>query len=77
LLWQLLQQDVDLRLQFCSNIRKHPFFAKIDWEALAMKTLEPPFKPSIEQHMADTIVMPNVNRFLGFTYASPSPISKT
>lgn len=30
------------------DLKAHPFFADMDWEALANKTLVPPFKPSLK-----------------------------
>lgn len=30
------------------EIKKHPWLAGIDWEALLNKTAEPPFKPKME-----------------------------
>lgn len=30
-----------------NGIRKHPFFADLDWEKLAKKEIEPPFKPGV------------------------------
>jgi hypothetical protein len=30
-----------------ADIKAHPFFASIDWEALEQRKVEPPFKPAI------------------------------
>lgn len=35
------------------DLKAHPFFAEMDWDALANKTIVPPFKPSLK-HMLDT-----------------------
>lgn len=29
------------------HIKKHPFFAELDWEKMERKEIEPPFKPSV------------------------------
>jgi len=33
------------------EIKKHPFFKKIDWEAFSNKTIEPMFKPEVTSEM--------------------------
>lgn len=35
------------------NIKKHKFFASIDWDGIISKKIKPPFKPKIK-NMADT-----------------------
>jgi len=37
----------------CEEIKSHPFFMHIDWEGLAKRTVDPPFKPQVK---ADTDV---------------------
>lgn len=48
LLSQLLQKDPSLRLgrHGALEVKSHPFFASIDWNALLARTLKPPFAPS-------------------------------
>lgn len=49
LLQGLLERDPTKRLgsteEDASEIKRHPWFAKIDWAKLYKKELEPPFKP--------------------------------
>ena len=48
---QLLQRDPDNRLgsgpQGAAEIKQHPFFGDVDWEALLRREYEPPFKPHL------------------------------
>ena len=30
-----------------AELKKHPFFKGVDWESMAIKGVEPPFKPEI------------------------------
>jgi len=48
LLQQFLQKDPTLRLgrHGAEEVKAHPFFAGINWTALLVKTLKPPFAPS-------------------------------
>ena len=45
----LLTRDPALRLGVngAEEIKRHPFFEKIDWQRLAQKKIQPPFKPSV------------------------------
>ena len=45
----LLTRDPAHRLGVngADEIKKHPFFAKIDFEKLHQKKIQPPFKPSV------------------------------
>ncbi|PRP78948.1 protein kinase 2 [Planoprotostelium fungivorum] len=47
----LLTREVDKRLgsgpDGANEIKRHPFFKEIDWEALERKEIEPPFKPKV------------------------------
>ncbi|KAI0270055.1 Pkinase-domain-containing protein [Gloeopeniophorella convolvens] len=45
----LLTRDPAQRLGVngAEEIKRHPFFAKIDWRRLAQKKIHPPFKPSV------------------------------
>lgn len=52
LLEGLLTRDADSRLGG-KAIKKHPFFAKIDWDKLDSKEIEAPWKPPVET-MTDT-----------------------
>ena len=48
---QLLERDPVKRLGMKTSpfgdIRQHPFFAKIDWNKLENRQIEPPFKPKV------------------------------
>jgi hypothetical protein len=48
--FKLLVKESTLRLGSgsISEIRNHPFFAKIHWKQLEAKKLEPPLKPHLE-----------------------------
>jgi hypothetical protein len=45
----LLTRDPAQRLGVngADEIKRHPFFEKIDWQRLAQKKIQPPFKPSV------------------------------
>ena len=45
----LLTRDPAQRLGVngADEIKRHPFFEKIDWRRLAQKKIQPPFKPSV------------------------------
>jgi serum/glucocorticoid-regulated kinase 2 len=45
----LLTRDPVQRLGVngAEEIKRHPFFEKIDWQRLAQKKIQPPFKPSV------------------------------
>ena len=36
------------------DIKKHPFFATINWDMLYRRELTPPFKPAVSRVMDDT-----------------------
>jgi len=42
---QLLKKDLDSRLSDISEIKKHPFFATIDWIRVASRSLTTPWVP--------------------------------
>jgi len=44
---QLLQKDPNLRLTDFGILKQHPFFEGLDWEALVMKEITPPFIPMV------------------------------
>jgi len=48
LLERLLERDVDLRLKDPSEIKKHPYFASINWDDLYAKKITPPFIPDVK-----------------------------
>ncbi|TPX41285.1 hypothetical protein SeMB42_g05627 [Synchytrium endobioticum] len=51
LIQKLLQSNPGKRLGAtradAADIKKHPWFASVDWDALYLRKVEPPFKPSI------------------------------
>jgi serum/glucocorticoid-regulated kinase 2 len=49
ILTSLLTRDPAQRLGVngAEEIKRHPFFDKIDWQRLAHKKIQPPFKPSV------------------------------
>lgn len=55
LLEGLLTRDVDKRLgsgpKGSENVKKHPFFSSINWEALEKKQVKPPFKPNVQSEV--------------------------
>ena len=52
MLQALLERDPTKRLGYgeedATEIKRHPFFAKIDWDQLHKKQIEPPFKPVVK-----------------------------
>jgi len=48
LLSRLLEKDAASRLSDESEIKEHPFFADIDWEAMFKKEVPPPYKPKLD-----------------------------
>lgn len=51
LLQGLLEKDPEKRLgsteEDANEIKRHPWFTKINWEKLIQKKIEPPFKPMV------------------------------
>lgn len=51
LLQGLLERDSTKRLgssiEDAMELKRHPWFAKIDWKKLMLKELDPPFKPFV------------------------------
>jgi len=49
ILTELLQRDPTKRLGVngASEIKRHPFFANMDWKKLLQKKIQPPFKPNV------------------------------
>jgi len=86
LISMLLDKDEVSRLNAAKNIKSHPFFANINWQLLAEKKLEPPYRPAEDKlyrvvfpdaEMSDTVVMPNfTDHFRGFTFATPTSHDK-
>uniref|UniRef100_A0A3B4F9Z9 Protein kinase C n=2 Tax=Haplochromini TaxID=319058 RepID=A0A3B4F9Z9_9CICH len=48
LLERLFERDPTRRIGIVGNIRLHPFFKSINWQALEMREVEPPFKPKVK-----------------------------
>uniref|UniRef100_A0A671WBV0 Protein kinase C n=1 Tax=Sparus aurata TaxID=8175 RepID=A0A671WBV0_SPAAU len=48
LLERLFERDPTRRLGIVGNIRLHPFFKVINWQALERKEVDPPFKPKVK-----------------------------
>uniref|UniRef100_A0A668A640 Protein kinase C n=1 Tax=Myripristis murdjan TaxID=586833 RepID=A0A668A640_9TELE len=48
LLERLFERDPTRRLGIVGNIRVHPFFKTINWQALERREVEPPFKPKVK-----------------------------
>uniref|UniRef100_A0A3Q1G3R8 Protein kinase C n=1 Tax=Acanthochromis polyacanthus TaxID=80966 RepID=A0A3Q1G3R8_9TELE len=48
LLERLFERDPTRRLGIVGNIRLHPFFKTINWQALERREVEPPFKPKVK-----------------------------
>eukprot|EP01126_Amoeba_proteus_P045079 TRINITY_DN5033_c0_g3_i7.p1 TRINITY_DN5033_c0_g3~~TRINITY_DN5033_c0_g3_i7.p1 ORF type:complete len:405 (+),score=94.55 TRINITY_DN5033_c0_g3_i7:74-1288(+) len=47
ILIKLLERNVEKRLQDPREIKRHPFFASIDWEKLLEKKIAPPYIPTV------------------------------
>jgi len=47
LLSRLLDRNPDTRLQDPPEIKRHPFFAPLDFEKLILKQIKPPFIPEV------------------------------
>ncbi len=51
LLQRLLERDPSKRIgstdEDANEIKRHPWFSKIDWDKLMRKEIEPPFKPFV------------------------------
>ncbi|XP_053263157.1 protein kinase C theta type [Podarcis raffonei] len=48
LLVKLFVREPERRLGAKGNIRQHPFFQEINWEAIEARAVEPPFKPRVK-----------------------------
>uniref|UniRef100_A0AAQ4S047 Protein kinase C n=1 Tax=Gasterosteus aculeatus aculeatus TaxID=481459 RepID=A0AAQ4S047_GASAC len=48
LLERLFERDPTRRLGIVGNIRSHPLFNNINWQALERREIEPPFKPKVK-----------------------------
>uniref|UniRef100_A0A8C3A8Y5 Protein kinase C n=1 Tax=Cyclopterus lumpus TaxID=8103 RepID=A0A8C3A8Y5_CYCLU len=48
MLERLFERDPTRRLGIVGNIRLHPFFNTINWQALERREIEPPFKPKVK-----------------------------
>ncbi|OMJ73299.1 hypothetical protein SteCoe_28051 [Stentor coeruleus] len=53
LLLKLLKIDPSERIHIAEDVKAHPWFDSIDWQAMAEKKVTPPFKPSVK-NMKDT-----------------------
>lgn len=49
LLRALFKRNPDNRLSSVDDIKRHPFFATIDWDKLLNKEVEPPYKPAVSR----------------------------
>ncbi|KAG1953519.1 protein kinase C theta type [Pimephales promelas] len=48
ILVKLFVREPEKRLGVKGNIRQHPFFKEIDWNALEKRQVEPPFRPTVK-----------------------------
>ncbi|XP_015203647.1 protein kinase C delta type isoform X2 [Lepisosteus oculatus] len=48
ILEKLFERDPTRRLGITGNVKAHPFFKTINWNALEKKEVEPPFKPKVK-----------------------------
>ena len=59
---QLLDQDPAKRLGSGPNgsddVKNHPYFADVDWEALEAKQIPPPYKPKVHDAMDTSHIDP-------------------
>ncbi len=44
---KFLEKNPAKRLEDTAEIKRHPFFSSIDWQKLAKRQLEPPFRPHL------------------------------
>jgi len=52
LIRKLLDRNPETRLQDPAQIKAHPWFADIDWEALYNRQITPPYKPPVVRILA-------------------------
>ena len=60
------------------EVKTHPFFASVDWKALASKQIEPPFKPKVESEIDTSNFDPEFTQQLPEdSLPSHTPLSET
>jgi len=86
LLTKLLERDPTKRLSSPADIKKHPFFAGLDFDKLLLFEVEPPYKPPVKDDLATNMIDPtftsekpaletegegqSIANFEGFTYVA-------
>jgi len=84
LLTKLIERDPENRLRDVNSIKKHPWFADIDWKKLMALQLTPPFKPQVSGEMDISEINPELLNEtpadsldsvsdMGFLDAKPTP----
>jgi len=87
IIFKFLDKNPETRLRNPSEIKKHPFFQSIDWQALFSKTATPPFIPEVNGKESTNMIDPNFTdlnvkdevgdrgpvcqKFENFTFVSP------
>jgi serum/glucocorticoid-regulated kinase 2 len=92
LIKSLLQIDPKMRLGYngSNEVKEHPFFVDVDWNAVIGRKIDPPYKPHISDdldlsHFERTFTEQNIDfknesfkddedKFQGFTYVKPTSL---
>jgi hypothetical protein len=59
-----LERDVQKRLVDPEVLKKHPYFASIDWEKLNRLEITPPFVPAVKGAMSPQVAQPTLPQSL-------------
>ena len=82
--YRLMERDVKRRLGACGSeeVKRHPFFGSVDWEAMCERRVKPPFvvqsgcdEVSDSLNEVSDSLNENENEITFPNYAFPSPVS--
>ena len=80
--YRLMERDVKRRLGACGSeeVKRHPFFGSVDWEAMRERRVKPPFVvqsgcDEVSDSLNEVSDSLNENEITFPNYAFPSPVS--